>query len=106
MEQGGEAQTVVRLLELNTRARGVDTLIKVANWNRFKEEVKIENFQINSTEDLERAAEELEQQINEAITENNKTKIIHQNYSLPAYLKQLLKKKNKTKKKYCRTLHP
>lgn len=56
-------------------------------------------------EDLQKAEEELERQINKAITRSSKSKLVHHKYSLTIYLQELLKKKNNAKNSYRLTLH-
>lgn len=80
-------------------------MLRKPNWNQVKKEFKTDGFSINSIEYLEKAAEQLERQINEATDVSTTTKQKHHRYNLPLNILEPLKNKNKAKT-YCRTLHP
>lgn len=75
------------------------------NCSGFNEEIKVDNSLVNNTEDLGKAKEKFERQINGTIARLSKTRQFHHMYSLSTYLQELLKQKNKANKKNCRILH-
>lgn len=76
------------------------------NWSKFKNLITVEEKPINNTEGIEAEIEKLEQEITKTAKEATTTKPQKKSESLPTHLKQLIKIKDRTKKKYHRTLHP
>lgn len=77
------------------------------NWSKFKNELKIREEQINNEEDLEKAVNTLQKEIKDAMEKATTTTTkIKNKQTLPQEILSLIKKKNKAKKQYARTLYP
>lgn len=71
---------------------------RTTNWSKFKREFTVENFPINNTYELEKAVEQLENQINTATENSTTTKQRHHKYNLPQNIQELIKTKTRQRK--------
>lgn len=96
------------ILDLHTQTTRHQRTAKQTNWKKFKESFFSNQKTISSPEALERAVEDLEVRIQNALDQATTTKLLPtgKNRPLPPNIKQLLARKRTAKKQYLRTLHP
>lgn len=83
-----------------------DDVIKIINWNKFKERLKIEEKQIRTKEDIEDVTIQIQTEIKKALEEATESKTKQQLNKLPPHIKEAIREKNKVKRLYKRTLYP
>lgn len=77
------------------------------NWDTYKNTLDTPIRQLNSTDELEHAVEHLERQIQTALDTATKTILVpHKDTQLPGDILELIKQKNRARKRYHTTLDP
>ncbi|KAK9887253.1 hypothetical protein WA026_021104 [Henosepilachna vigintioctopunctata] len=94
------------ILELETGVEEKRRTIMKTNWLRYKERLRAKKRDIQNTEQLEEAIEDIENRIKNAVEEATTTTEVTSREPIPKNLKILLIQKRSALRKYRRTLHP
>lgn len=94
------------ILEIRLHATEKKQTIEVTNWSKYKNAITTEPLEINNKNDIDKAVLTLEENIRTALQESTTQKTVADIQSIPVYLRNLIKQKNRAKRDYIRTLDP
>lgn len=95
------------ITEIHARTEDKNEEIRTINWLKYRRLLKINNTPITTREDIENEIAQLQNAISEATAEATTTQPRKTcQKPLPPAIKDIIKAKNKAKKRYMRTFHP